>query len=94
MFAEGISKAGGVLDTAVEHDIIKKAGSWFSYEGDRLGQGRENVKKILIDNPALMAEVEEKVRNAVFGDKKETETIEEKANEPEFVIDDDGVIIE
>ena len=94
MFAEGISKAGGVLDTAVEHDIIKKAGSWFSYEGDRLGQGRENVKKILIDNPALMAEVEEKVRNAVFGDKKETETIEEKASEPEFVIDDDGVIIE
>lgn len=94
MFAEGISKAGGVLDTAVEYDIIKKAGSWFSYEGDRLGQGRENVKKILIDNPALMAEVEEKVRNAVFGDKEETEEIEEKTSEPEFVIDEDGVIIE
>ena len=61
MFGEGISHAGEVLDLAVELDIIKKAGSWFSYGGSKLGQGRDTVKNILRDNPELMQEVETKV---------------------------------
>ncbi len=63
VYGEGISKEGNILDMAVNLDIIEKSGSWFSYNGDRIGQGRENVKKWLKENPDVLAEVEEKVRN-------------------------------
>ena len=62
MYGEGISKVGEILDIAVENDIIKKSGSWFSYEDTKLGQGRDAVKTLLKDNPELMDELEEKVR--------------------------------
>ena len=62
IYGQGISKEGNVLDMAVELDIIQKSGSWFSYNGDKLGQGREAVKTILVDNPELCDEVEGKVR--------------------------------
>lgn len=62
VYGEGISKAGNILDMAVNLDIIEKAGSWFSYNGERIGQGRENVKKYLQDNPEMLEEVETKVR--------------------------------
>ncbi|MCI8760771.1 MAG: recombinase RecA [Clostridia bacterium] len=62
VYGEGISKAGNILDMAVNLDIIEKAGSWFSYNGERIGQGRENVKKYLKENPNILKEVEEKVR--------------------------------
>lgn len=62
VYGEGISKAGNILDMAVNLDIIEKAGSWFSYNGERIGQGRENVKKYLKDNPEVLEEVEAKVR--------------------------------
>mgnify|MGYP006267045001 CR=1 FL=1 len=64
MFGKGVSRAGEVLDLAVELDIVGKAGSWFSYNGDKIGQGRDNVKKVLEDNPELMEEVERKVLEA------------------------------
>ena len=63
MYGEGISKVGNVLDMAVNLDIIQKAGSWFSYNGERVGQGRENVKKYLKENPDILEEVEKKVRD-------------------------------
>ena len=63
VYGEGISKAGNILDMAVNLDIIEKSGSWFSYNGDRIGQGRENVKKYLQDNPEILEEVEQKVRD-------------------------------
>ncbi len=62
VYGEGISKSGNILDMAVNLDIIEKSGSWFSYKGERIGQGRENVKKYLKDNPEVLSEVEEKVR--------------------------------
>ena len=62
VYGEGISKAGNILDMAVNLDIIEKAGSWFSYNGERIGQGRENVKKYLKENPDILQEVEGKVR--------------------------------
>ena len=62
VYGEGISKAGNILDMAVNLDIIEKSGSWFSYDGNRIGQGRENVKKYLIENPDILEEVEAKVR--------------------------------
>ena len=63
MYGEGISKVGNVLDMAVNLDIIQKSGSWFSYNGERVGQGRENVKKYLKENPDILEEVEQKVRD-------------------------------
>ena len=62
MYGEGISREGNVLDMAVNLDIIEKSGSWFSYNGDRIGQGRENVKKYLRENSEMLDEVEKKVR--------------------------------
>ena len=62
MYGEGISTAGSILDSAVNAEIIKKAGAWFSYEGEKLGQGRQNVKNYLIENPEVMYEVENRVR--------------------------------
>ncbi|KRM51698.1 recombinase RecA [Ligilactobacillus araffinosus] len=64
MYGEGISKTGELLDMAVEKDIIKKSGSWFSYGEDRIGQGRENVKRYLKEHPEMMKEVTLKVRKA------------------------------
>ncbi len=62
MYGEGISKVGEILDLAVELEIIKKSGSWFSYEDTKLGQGRDAVKDLIKDNPELMDEIEAKVR--------------------------------
>ena len=62
VYGQGISKEGNILDMAVNLDIVEKAGSWFSYNGNRIGQGRENVKKYLKENPEMLAEIEEKVR--------------------------------
>ena len=62
MYGEGVSRVGTVLDIATEFDIIEKSGSWYSYDGSRLGQGKENVKKALKEKPELAAEIEEKVR--------------------------------
>ena len=63
VYGKGISKEGSVLDLAVDLDIIEKSGSWFSYNGEKIGQGRENVKRQLAENPKFMEEVEKKVRD-------------------------------
>ncbi|MBQ9773243.1 MAG: recombinase RecA [Clostridia bacterium] len=62
LYGKGISLSGEVLDFAIALDIIKKSGSWFSYNGERIGQGKENIRKLLEGNPEMMAEVEAKVR--------------------------------
>ena len=62
VYGKGISKEGSVLDLAVDLGIIEKSGSWFSYNGEKIGQGRENIKKQLQENPKFMEEVEKKVR--------------------------------
>ncbi len=68
MYGEGISKVGEIIDLGVELEIIKKAGSWFSYEGNKLGQGRDAVKKIFLDNPEMMDEVENKIKAKIKGE--------------------------
>jgi len=65
LYGEGISKVGEILDLGVDHNIIKKSGSWFSYGDTKLGQGREAVKQLLSDNPELMDELEAKVRESL-----------------------------
>ena len=62
MYGQGVSKVGEILDVAVEHEIVKKSGSWFSYEDTKLGQGRDAVKQMIKDNPELMDELEEKIK--------------------------------
>jgi recombination protein RecA len=62
MYGKGISREGGVLDIAVEQEIVKKSGAWYTYEGEQLGQGRENAKQLLADNPELMIEISERIR--------------------------------
>ena len=64
MFGEGISHAGDVLDLAVDEDIVAKSGAWFAYEGNKIGQGRENARQYLKDNPQVLDEIEAKVRAA------------------------------
>ncbi len=66
MYGEGISKAGEIIDMGVDLNIIQKSGSWFSYDGNKLGQGRDAVKQLLIDNPELSDEIEKKVREKVM----------------------------
>ena len=69
MYGEGVSKVGEILDTAVDLDIIKKSGSWFSYGDTKLGQGRDAVKDIIKDNPELTEELENKVKEAIANKK-------------------------
>ncbi len=73
MYGFGVSKSGEILDLGVELDIVKKAGSWFSYEGNKLGQGRDAVKLLIEDNPELMDELEAKVKEAVYSNSKKNE---------------------
>ena len=69
MYGEGVSKVGEILDIAVENEIIKKSGSWFSYDDTKLGQGRDAVKNIIKDNPELMEELEEKIKVIISAEK-------------------------
>lgn len=68
MFGEGISKAGEIIDLGVDYDVIKKSGSWFSYKDSKLGQGRDAVKTVILDNPELMDELENIIREKVTGE--------------------------
>lgn len=66
MYGQGVSKAGEIIDLATEQNIVQKSGSWFSYEGTKLGQGRDSVKQMLEDNPGLALEIENKVKAKVM----------------------------
>ena len=71
IYGKGIARDGEVIDLAVEYDIIDKSGAWYAYNGEKIGQGRENVKIFLANHPEIMAEVEEKVKNAMFNKEEE-----------------------
>ena len=79
MYGQGISRSGDVLDCAVDAKVIEKAGSWYSFEGSRIGQGRENVKKFLEDNPDVMDRVEGKLLDGLKKDEGESEEQQEEA---------------
>ena len=83
MYGEGISIAGDVLDTATAMKFIDKAGSWYSYEGERIGQGRENVKEFLVSHPEILETLKTKIMDAIHGN-----------DEEELKVDEDGVVIE
>lgn len=83
MYGEGISQTGDILDAAVTQNIVDKAGSWYSYNGERIGQGRENVKNYLAGNEAMMEEIKTRL----------LETLEPEKEE-DIQVDEDGVIVE
>ena len=91
MYGEGISKLGDLIDVAAKEGIIEKAGSWYSYQSDKIGQGRENVKTYLKDNPSIADKIEEQVYAAINAPKNNDDT---KAKEDQLKVDEDGVIIE
>ena len=94
MFGEGISKIGETLDFAVDLDIINKSGSWFSYNGERLGQGRENVKKVFEENEELYNEIYDLVRAEILNrtGNKETSTEDLEADELDLGIENLGEV--
>lgn len=73
IYGKGLSTMGEVIDLAVDLDIIDKAGAWYSYQGERIGQGRETVRNLLTDNETLYNEIYERVKNALFGTKEQAE---------------------
>ena len=82
LYGKGISRSGEVLDLAIALEVVQKSGSWFSFEGERIGQGKENVRKLLESNPELLEAIEGKVRDCNHAGALDAE-------EPEFELDDD-----
>jgi recombination protein RecA len=78
MYGQGISKVGEILDLGVELNIIQKSGSWFSYSGSKLGQGRDAVKEILLDNPEMLEKIETEIREKVKGTPEAVAALQEK----------------
>ena len=76
IYDKGISRDGEILDLAVEGDIVEKSGAWYAYNGEKIGQGRENAKNFLIEHPAIFEEVEEKVKAQLFGTEEVDEATE------------------
>lgn len=89
MYGHGISREGDVLDCAVEHKIVDKAGAWYSYKGNRIGQGRENVKKYLAENPDILEEIENQILDTIKPAQEEAQNT--KGSIPESMNDIDDI---
>lgn len=104
MYGEGISKIGDIMDCAVNRDIIDKAGSWYSFEGNRIGQGRENVKTYLSENTEILNKIEGLLLDTIAKEKNTAEdnsSHADESNQPkpqhtvkEVQVDEDGVILD
>jgi recombination protein RecA len=83
MYGKGISREGSLLDVGVDLGLVKKSGAWYTYEGEQLGQGRENAKTFLTENPEIMVEVSERIRQAVgIGDKADADRADDRDDQP------------
>ncbi len=89
MYGTGISREGSVLDLSVDEGIVKKSGAWYTYDGEQLGQGRENAKKYLTENPEVMVEISDRVWKAVMPEKEEIVDVVDGEEHEEFSDVDD-----
>ena len=87
MYGSGISREGSLLDVAVDLGFVKKAGAWFTYEGEQLGQGRENVKTFLRENPHLVVEIDQRVREHLTASAEDSQVEENPADEEPISLD-------
>jgi recombination protein RecA len=81
MYGEGISKVGEIIDLGVKFEILEKSGSWYAYKGNKIGQGKENTKTYLKENPKIATEIEEQVREKLGLAKAEKKSIKEEKEE-------------
>lgn len=88
MYGQGISRTGEILDLGVEYDIVDKSGAWYSYEGERLGQGKENAKEYLTNNPDILDEINGKLRNVLGFEGTDAEESEEHTDEENSLLDE------
>ena len=88
MYGQGISRTGEILDLGVEYDIVDKSGAWYSYEGERLGQGKENAKEYLTNNPDILDEINGKLRNVLGFEGTDAEESEEHTDEENSLFDE------
>ncbi|MBQ5437839.1 MAG: DNA recombination/repair protein RecA, partial [Firmicutes bacterium] len=88
MYGKGISKSGDILDCAVEAGLLEKSGSWYSYKGERIGQGRENVKTYLEEHTQLLDDLEAQIKEKYISKRGDEEP------EEDIKVDEDGVVIE
>lgn len=86
MYGKGISRVGEVLDLAVELDVVKKGGSWFSYNDQKLGQGRDNSKDTLLNNPEMMLEIENKIKEKMNAATPSSKKVQKDAKLNEAII--------
>ncbi len=83
LYGGGISREGEIIDLGVQHDIVEKSGAWYSYNGDRIGQGKDNVRNYLKENPEMAQEIEARIRDIVFPSVEQVATAEEEEAEQE-----------
>ena len=89
MYGKGISREGSLIDVGVEQGIVKKSGAWYTYEGEQLGQGRENSKQFLTENPEVMVEIDGRIRSQLgMNDSSADDQTSDDENEAVEVIDD------
>lgn len=88
LYGEGISREGELLDIAVEQDLVQKAGAWYSYKGERIGQGRDNARRFFREHPEEYDEVERKIRESFLSGKVEA-PVNAEVEEPEDEADED-----
>jgi recombination protein RecA len=89
MYGKGISREGSLIDVGVEQGIVKKSGAWYTYEGEQLGQGRENAKQFLTANPEIMVEIDGRIRTQLgMGDSPSDDAVDKDENEVVEVVED------
>tara|TARA_B100000686_G_scaffold349420_1_gene442771 strand:+ start:378 stop:1493 length:1116 start_codon:yes stop_codon:yes gene_type:complete len=94
MYGRGISREGSVIDLGVDLEIVKKSGAWYTYEGEQLGQGRENAKKFLTDNPEVMVEITDRIWKNVMPDSGETESKTDLENQEYTEADEEPISLQ
>ena len=91
MYGHGISREGDALDCAVEHKIVDKAGAWYSYEGNRIGQGRENVKRYLAENPEILNRIEAQIREKISPSEGSDDEQSSNAQDPDAFMNENDI---